>query len=98
MEPVVICPRCGTPFDTSNPRVRKLTPAAFDLWSKIEARFQRGATMGPTEIALMVDLTPPTVHHHLRQLCAQGLLKRIPMKPVSNGRKHTRHLYAVIEN
>lgn len=96
MDPIVKCPNCGNVFNTADPRVRKLTPATFYIWEQTARRFQGGAILGPTEIARLTDVNPSTAYYHLRRLCAQGLLEKIPQRKESgtNGYRRARHLYA----
>jgi DNA-binding transcriptional ArsR family regulator len=77
MSQYVVCPKCGQPFDISDHRVRKLTPAAFDAWHKWEPVLKRGERLGASRAGRLVSMTPSAARKHLERLRAVGLVEAV---------------------
>jgi len=76
----IICPHCGQPFDAADPRVQRLTPAAYHAWHTLRRTLKDGQTVGVTHMAAIVGVQPPSLYPHLRQMLAYKLAERIPKR------------------
>lgn len=72
----IICPNCGLPFDSTDPRVVRLTPAAYHAWHTLRTTLKNGQTVGVYRMAEIVGVHPTTIYHYLPQMIAHGLATR----------------------
>lgn len=78
MTDLIICPHCGRVVDLTDPRLKRLTPAAFAVYHRIQDYLKRGERLGASKVGRLAGLTPSGARYHLEQLRRAKLVIAVP--------------------